>query len=194
MKGPNDPQSLDQQPGLPVAVEGRLSTPAKHPFREATLGGTFHRFHGGHEEYLMWGLRLAERVHIFVSSDTYARAKKDYSAVRTYRARLNSVQKFMRSLDVGDRVKFARLNGEADLKRFVIQCRGLDLAIVDKAYNEFFVNDLNSLRVSNGLKEFFVLFKPRTSEQGLELSSSLWTRVPLQGPPQPNAEQKRLFD
>jgi hypothetical protein len=58
--------------------ESRLPE-TRHPFRLASLGGTFNNFHFGHEIYFEFALTLAESIHIFIADDTYAAERSLYS-------------------------------------------------------------------------------------------------------------------
>jgi inosine/xanthosine triphosphatase len=57
------------------------------------VGGTFNRFHKGHEKLLLAAYKTGNKVMIGVTSDQYARSHKN--KVVSYKSRVNSVEKFM---------------------------------------------------------------------------------------------------
>src|ERR1700730_6805024 len=62
----------------PESEEYRQDRAGKLPFHIATIGGTFQAMHLGHRQYLKLALRLADIVHISLTSDHYASTLKNY--------------------------------------------------------------------------------------------------------------------
>ncbi|WP_337860879.1 pantetheine-phosphate adenylyltransferase [Ferroplasma sp.] len=57
------------------------------------VGGTFNRFHKGHEKLLFAAYKTGNKIMVGVTSDQYAKAHKE--KILSYKSRVNSVEKFM---------------------------------------------------------------------------------------------------
>lgn len=66
-------------------------------------GGTFDRFHKGHEVFLSQQLKISDKVLLGITSDTYVKKSKG-AAVESYAIREKAVQSFFRKNHAGLRV------------------------------------------------------------------------------------------
>jgi len=147
----------------------------KPPFRTATIGGTFQAMHLGHKQYLSLALRLADTVHIFLTSDRYASTHKKYP-VASFDVRSKEIRSFLTSIGIRDRTIVHELSSSDQLKKFMTTA-ALDVALVEPQYLDLF-QSFNCIRSQLKMEEFCIVLKPRTKVDGLDISSTA-----LQGPP-----------
>ena len=74
------------------------------------LGGTFDRFHAGHERLISAAFRSGERVLIGVSSDRFVRTLDKRHSVEPYSSRVRNLRHFLRSRGWSPRATIAPLN------------------------------------------------------------------------------------
>lgn len=153
----------------PIANEETQSP--RRPFRLVSVGGTFNALHDGHREYLKLALRLADKVHILLASDSYARQRKNYHP-RPLSNRRRSIKTFLDNLNCADRVEIQTLKNVADIERYVTGEVSLDLVLVEFAYMKWF-DEWNFDRIQHGYPMYGMLCKSRTAIHGIELSSSM---------------------
>ena len=159
----------------PESEEYRQDRAGKLPFHIATIGGTFQAMHLGHRQYLKLALRLADIVHISLTSDHYASTLKNYP-VASFDVRCKEIQSFLASIGVRDRTRIHELSSSDQLKKFMITTV-LDVALVEPQYLDLF-QSFNRLRSQLKMDEYCIVLKPRTKVDGLDISSTA-----LQGPP-----------
>src|SRR5215467_6188254 len=104
----------------------------KPPFRTATIGGTFQAMHLGHRQYLSLALRLADIVHIFLTSDHYASTHKKYP-VASFDVRSKEIRSFLTSIGIIDRTIIHELSSSDQLEEFMTTT-ALDVALVEPQY------------------------------------------------------------
>jgi cytidyltransferase-like protein len=139
------------------------------PFHVATTGGTFQAMHLGHRQYLELALRLADTVHISLTSDHYASTFKDYQ-VMPFDIRCKEIKSFLTSIGASDRIRIHELNSLDQLKEFMLTTV-LDVALVEPQYLELF-QSFNRLRSDLKMDEYCIVLKPRTKVDGLDISST----------------------
>ena len=71
----------------------------------AVCGGTFDHFHKGHKEFLLYGLSIGKKLLLGLTTDKYIRHKKLNSRIKSYQKRKDSIEKFLKSEKVSDRVE-----------------------------------------------------------------------------------------
>lgn len=143
----------------------------RRPFRLVSVGGTFNALHDGHREYLKLALRLADKVHILLASDAYAKQRKNYHPRRLDNRR-RSIKAFLENLNCADRVEIETLKNVIDIERYVTGQNDLDLVVLEFAYMDWF-DGWNTARTRNGHAAYSMLYKSRTTIDGIELSSSM---------------------
>ncbi|MFK4085182.1 adenylyltransferase/cytidyltransferase family protein [Kribbella sp. NPDC020789] len=153
----------------PIASDETRSP--RRPFRLVSVGGTFNALHDGHREYLKLALRLADKVHILLASDAYAKQRKAYHP-RPLSNRRRSIKTFLDNLNCTDRVEIQTLKNVADIERYVTGEDSLDLVLVEFAYMKWF-DEWNFDRIQHGHPTYGMLCKSRTAIHGVELSSSM---------------------
>jgi cytidyltransferase-like protein len=139
------------------------------PFRVATIGGTFQAMHLGHRQYLRLALKLADTVHLSLTSGRYASTFKDYP-VTPFDVRRKEIKSFLTSIGASDRTKIHELTCLDQLKELMLTTV-LDVALVEPQYLELF-QTFNRLRSDLKLDEYCILLKPRTKVDGLDISST----------------------
>lgn len=142
----------------------------KPPFRTATIGGTFQAMHLGHRQYLSLALRLANTVHIFLTSDRYASTHKNYP-VASFDVRSKEIRSFLVSIGIMDRIIIHELSSSDQLEKFMTTTTDLDAALVEPQYLNLF-QSFNSIRSQFKMNEFCIVLKPRTKVDGLDISST----------------------
>lgn len=143
----------------------------RFPFETATVGGTFHAMHIGHERYIEIGFGIAEKVYVHVTSDEYAKRLKNYS-VKPYKIRLAQVQEFLDRMGWSSRSIIQELNSENTLRNFCMSS-DFSVAVVEPKYFEFF-KEMNLKRKQKELEQFCILLKPRTVvSSNIEISSAM---------------------
>jgi cytidyltransferase-like protein len=147
----------------------------KPPFRTGTIGGTFQAMHLGHRQYLSLALRLADTIHIFLTSDRYASTHKEYP-VASFDVRSKEIWSFLASIGITDRIIIHELSSFDQLEKFMTTT-ALDVALVEPQYLDLF-QSFNCIRSQSKMDEFCIVLKPRTKVDGLDISSTA-----LQGPP-----------
>lgn len=148
----------------------------KPPFRTGTIGGTFQAMHLGHKQYLSLALRLADTVHISLTSDRYASTHKEYP-VASFDVRSKEIRSFLASIGITDRTIIHELSSFDQLEKFMTTTAALDVALVEPQYLDLF-QSFNCIRSQSKMDEFCIVLKPRTKVDGLDISSTA-----LQVPP-----------
>lgn len=133
----------------------------KKHFRLVSLGGTFNELHRGHKEYLDMGLYLAEKVHIYITSDMYASTYKIYPP-KPYELRLRKILSYLSKKNKIDKCEIFAINNNLELEQNIIKLN-YDLVVVEPAYFEKF-KSLALIKGRNGKKQFSILFKHRTRD------------------------------
>src|SRR4051812_46317152 len=90
----------------------------RRPYRLVSVGGTFNNFHRGHQEYLELALRLADRLHLFLAGDDYAKARKSYRP-RSFAIRRRALESFLERINCADRVDIEPLFDPSDIEKYV---------------------------------------------------------------------------
>jgi cytidyltransferase-like protein len=148
-----------------ISINGKMPP----PFKIATVGGTFQALHEGHKRYLVIALAVAERVHIWITSDEYARYTKPYD-VLPYPERKARVEQFLRDTNVIHRTVVHELASVRTLAEFVTRSE-VDVAVVEPRYLAPFQRLSDRCRAKRGA-ELAILVKPRTRLGEEELSST----------------------
>jgi phosphopantetheine adenylyltransferase len=139
-------------------------------FAAANLTGTFHRLHLGHVEYLRLGFNLAAKVHLTITPDLEAATRKEYP-VRSFAQRLENVSRFLVREDLLDRVEIHHPRSPEQFCDFLVN-GDFDVAVVEPRLVSTFLRALTQ-REERGVKPFFLMVKPRTRRDGVEISSRL---------------------
>ena len=137
-------------------------------FAVAAVGGTFNGLHVGHRDYLAVAFRLAVVVHVFITDDKYAKRRKPYP-VDPVRKRARQVADFAAAHAEGADCIPHIISSPHDVDVFCT-AEELDLVVVVPEHRRRF-EVLNRTRRANGLPEFFLLVKPRTTDSGLDISA-----------------------
>jgi cytidyltransferase-like protein len=145
--------------------------PDTRPYKLVSVGGTFNALHAGHHDYLNSALNLAERMHVFISSDRYAEKCKRYR-VRGIRYRRRVLESHLRDMGFEDRADIEVLRRVADMPQYLERTKDLDLVLVEQAYYGWFA-DWNDWRVKCGLSGCDIICRPRAVIGGIELSSTM---------------------
>ena len=74
------------------------------------LGGTFDRFHRGHEAMLLKAFEVGEKVVIGVSSDAFVENMNKKHRIQPYKKRLEAIKHFLRQRELLDRAVFVPLD------------------------------------------------------------------------------------
>jgi cytidyltransferase-like protein len=174
----NEQRKKSGRPGYDILCHAperplRGTSPPIRAFAVASAGGTFNVLHEGHQEYLKSALRLADKVHILISDNEYARERKSYRP-QDLDVRRERLRKYLRTIGSSDRVEIKPLVYKADIEHFVKTRKELDVVITERAYFDWF-DEWNKRRGEDGLQRFDILCRERTVVRGIELSSSMLT-------------------
>lgn len=84
------------------------------PWTSVVLGGTFDRFHAGHQSLLVVAASLASKLHIGVTSDSYVqeRRKELHHLIEPYSKRVQKLKWFLSNLGVETNIFPLRYSGE----------------------------------------------------------------------------------
>lgn len=128
-------------------------------FKTCSTGGTFNSFHKGHKEYLEIAFSLAQKVHIYLSTDEHARAQKPYLP-KPYGERLLQMVSFLKDRRLLHRAEIIPLPNNKILEEQILK-HPYDVVLVEPAYFDQF-SSINTKRVKKNKKAFSILLKPRT--------------------------------
>ncbi len=77
--------------------EDELATQKRFRYKEVALGGTFDKFHLGHEDLISAAFQIGHKVLIGVTSDSFARTLGKHHTVQPYASRVRTLMKFLRA-------------------------------------------------------------------------------------------------
>jgi cytidyltransferase-like protein len=139
-------------------------------FKLATVGGTFNSLHKGHLEYLAIAFSIAKRVHIFLTTDEYAKRTKIYTP-HPYEKRLLRLTTLLQKQGLLESCEIIALKSDLQLERSIIK-GNYDIAVVEPAYFQLF-QSFNSKRTKRQKSKFCIIYKPRSVDNlGKDISST----------------------
>ncbi len=149
----------------PEFVEGESRS---NKFKHVVLGGTFDRFHLGHQELINKAFEIGEKVTIGISTKKLYSKKFLSKIIESYSIRKKSVSNFLSNkgwLNRAKLISFSDFKGGAD------QSKDIDAMVVSRrTYPN--ASKINELRKKNGLKPLTILIiKDVLAEDGGFLSS-----------------------
>lgn len=130
-------------------------------FKLCSVGGTFNSFHRGHKEYLEIAFSVAQKVHIYLSSQEYALLHKPYIP-KTYEQRLQQILNYLKSKNLLSRAEIFIIESNTSLEAQIFKT-GYDVAVVEPAYFEQF-KKISLKKSRNNKKPFAIVLKPRTQD------------------------------
>ncbi len=80
-------------------------------YKTAILGGTFDRFHAGHEKFLQYAFSIAEKVIVGITSNAYVSSHKT-NDLQSYDVRRKFLEQFFSTQDLLDRVEIHEIHDE----------------------------------------------------------------------------------
>jgi len=79
-------------------------------FEVATAAGTFDHFHEGHEQFLRDVFNIADTIYIGITSDAFAKSKKQLSEITPFVDRKKDVESYLSANDFGKRAHIIELD------------------------------------------------------------------------------------
>jgi pantetheine-phosphate adenylyltransferase len=122
-------------------------------YTHAALGGTFDRFHKGHESLLLRALEAAESVTVGVTTNTMVLTKVMADIILPYQERLNSITHFLKAKKMSKRVNFVPLT---DLYGPTLTDKTMD-ALVVTDHTAAGALKINQARTKQGLEMLPIL-------------------------------------
>ncbi len=74
-----------------------MATLKKLPYKAVALGGTFDKFHRGHERLIFTAFQIGHKVFIGVTTDSFVRTLGKRHPVQPYTLRVRTLMKFLRA-------------------------------------------------------------------------------------------------
>jgi len=127
------------------------------PLRRCLVGGTFDRFHIGHEVLLSTALRHAEKIEVWVSDDTMAR-QKSY-LIENWEHRSTEVTQWLQS-NFPDRYSIHSLDDEFGPARTREDCDSIACTVETNTICE----RINSEREMDGLTKLEIITVPHVED------------------------------
>ncbi len=69
----------------------------KLPYKTVALGGTFDKFHIGHERLISAAFQMGHKVFIGVTTDTFVRTLEKHHPMQPYTSRVKTLKMFLRT-------------------------------------------------------------------------------------------------
>jgi pantetheine-phosphate adenylyltransferase len=139
---------------------------AKGP--RAVLGGTFDKFHRGHEKFLRVALKRSGKLLICITSDEYAAVTKVHP-VEPYCVRWQRVRAFVDGSGYADRAELVRIN---DAHGPAAEDAGLEALFVTSE-NRCRGEEINEVRRKRGLRPLELIEIPlELADDGMAISAT----------------------
>lgn len=141
-------------------------------FSLAVCGGTFDLFHAGHKAFIEDSLRLSEKVVLGITGDAYVNNFKNNLGIENFTVRKASVEQFLDTIGVKDRVAIIEINSAYDP---YITTSPHYQAIVVTEQTEKVAKEINIQRQQNNVPALEMIISPLKKAEDGELISS--TRI-----------------
>ncbi len=144
-------------------------------WQSVVLGGTFDRFHVGHESLLVVAASLAPKLHVGLTSDSFVqqRKKQFHHLIEPYEKRLLRLTQFLSSLGVEANV--FPLNYPGEDVEIAARLEADAIIVTEETLRGAWI--INEKRLELGKKPFAVVLAPRIlTLQGQVISSTLLRR------------------
>ena len=134
------------------------------------IGGTFNQFHQGHKDYIKLAFEFADKVYIFLSSDSYAKICKS-CPVESYDNRKIYLENYLKEINGYKKYTITELKSEYSLIQFCLE-NEINMAIVSPQYYQLFTK-INRIREDEGKTPLLLLVKQRTKDShGCDINST----------------------
>ena len=135
-----------------------------HSYKKVAVGGTFDKFHKGHEQLLNKAFEIGETVIIGVTSTEFGGQKGDVESCST---RMNNLKNFLK--DYPEKYEILRLD---DNYGTTIYDETFDAIVVSKE-TEKTANKINEIRIENNMDPLAVIVIDTVfAEDGEPISST----------------------
>jgi len=135
-----------------------------HSYKKVAVGGTFDKFHKGHEQLLNKAFEVGETVIIGVTSTEFGGQKGDVESCST---RMNNLKNFLK--DYPEKYEILRLD---DTYGTTIYDETFDAIVVSKETEET-ANKINEIRIENNMDPLAVIVIDTVfAEDGEPISST----------------------
>jgi pantetheine-phosphate adenylyltransferase len=122
-------------------------------FKTVAVGGTFDKFHKGHQALLKKAFEVGDHVLIGLSSNEFARELRKPHEVASYEERLGDLRDFLKSRGLFDRAGLITLHDPYG----VTLSKGCVEAIVVSRETESTAHEINEKRKAKGLRPLSVV-------------------------------------
>jgi pantetheine-phosphate adenylyltransferase len=130
--------------------------PVIYKYKHAVLGGTFDRFHIGHQKLIITAFKYSAKVTIGLANEQLTQDKYFFHAIEDYKTRENYLLAFLRANNLLERAEIIKINdiyGGADLNP-IYDCI---FATEETLTN---VKKINQKRIKNNLPDLFIELIP----------------------------------
>ena len=139
-------------------------------YTQIACGGTFDLFHAGHKSFIQAVLDKADKVLLGITSDAYVKSFKDGHSIESFEFRRKTVQDFLNSIGVLDRVRISAIHdfyGPLLTNDFEVQ------AVAVTSQTKSMARDINQKRKENNLPELEIIVLPlKLADDGKVLSAT----------------------
>lgn len=140
----------------------------KKRFKAVVVGGTFDKFHKGHQTLLMKAFEVGKHVFIGLSSDDFVKMMRKHE-VATYDERLKYLKKFLKEKSVLNRAKILPLNDPYGL---TLSTGCVDAIVVSRETDPR-AQEINEKRMNKGLPPLrVVVIEMVLAENNVPISTS----------------------
>lgn len=139
-------------------------------FKIATAAGTFDHFHKGHKAFLKKAFELADTIYIGITTDIFAKSKRQETDVAPCEERKKEVENFLKDNGLYDRARVIELN---DIYGPTLEPYCPIEAIIVTEKTRYGAELINKLRKQKGLPALIIEEMPiEVAQDGGDLSSS----------------------
>lgn len=137
-------------------------------YKKLAIGGTFDRFHKGHESFIYNAFLISEKVLIGITSDTYLLKNKEKGLLEKFEIRKKSVTSFLKKKNLFEKAEIIAINNKYGP---TLKDKNID-AIFVSSKNVKVVEKINLKRELNKLKKLkIVLASIVLAEDNQKISS-----------------------
>ena len=144
------------------------------PYKKCALGGTFSRFHRGHQELILTGLKLSEHVIIGITTEEYLNRKPKKHPVENYEIR--AVRVLLFCIEYGSKGQVVEIIPLDDPYGPTITDRDIECIVVSEETFPIAV-EINRIRMRKGLPPLDIIAIEMISTPGDKehlTSTKLW--------------------